>query len=131
MSAVDDTAFETVEIEGVAYKVPQAVVKEIDALRERDFELIRNFHANEDDTIVITFPDGLGPEAVERLGEIAQQQFGEGRIALVPESMGFHTQDKLTELLSVGADLAEAVRTGDGAAGLNALAAWRKLTGAE
>lgn len=131
MKPVDDTSFEAVVIEGETYKVPQAVVHEIEALRERDFELIRNFAYNEDDTIVITFPDGLGPEAIERLGEVAQKQFGEGRIALVPESMGFHTQEKLTELLNVGADLADAVRTGDGTLGLAALTAWRTLTEGE
>jgi hypothetical protein len=129
MNPVDDTAFETVEIEGVAYKVPQPVVKEIEVLRERDFELIRSFKANDDDTIIITFPDGLGPDAIERLGEMAQKQFGEGRIALVPESMGFHTQEKLAELLSVGADMAAALEdTSDIMAGYKAVKAWKELT---
>jgi hypothetical protein len=131
MSAVDDTAFETVEIGGIAYKVPQPVVKEIEVMRESDLRIIEDFHHEEGDTIIVTFPDGLSPEAVERLGEMAEKNFGDARIALVPESMGFHTQEKLAELLSVGADLADAIRSGDGAAGLDALTAWRKLTEGE
>lgn len=129
-----ETAFETIKIEGEVFKVPQAVVREVEALREKAAGSVRGFEPKPGEAVVITVPDDLSGEACQGIGAAAKAQYPDNEIAIMPESLGLHTLEGFTLLMKVGTEMSSAIHVGDSAgdiAGWDAADRWDKLISGE
>lgn len=107
--------FEVVMIDDREYRVPQAVCDEIETLREKRCQLAWT-EVGPDDTIIITVPSAVSMEFQAAVGERAKEQFPEHRVAVLPEALGFHTEEGFGEALQMAMKVATAVleeREGD------------------
>lgn len=104
--------FEKVRIDGQDYGVPQAVVQEIEALREKAVGGIRGFKPAEGETIIITTPAGASREFVEAVMHAAHENFPDESVAVVPEDLEFHTQKGFVALVEAGQAMCDRILHG-------------------
>lgn len=129
-----ETAFETIKIEGEVFKVPQAVVHEVEALRDKAAGGVRGFEPKPGEAVIITVPDDLSREACQGIGATAKAQYPDNEIAVMPESLGLHASEGLTDLIKVGTEMSSAIHIGDSAgdiAAWDAAGRWDRLISGE
>lgn len=112
----DPESEELVMAAGLEFRVPPPVAAELKAEREgvvaAVVEKLATLEVGPDDTIILTVPDGAGPEMTEAILAGLSQQFPENRGCVLPESLGLHAKENFATLLEAGSEMAKALGSG-------------------